>query len=100
MNRPGVFVSSLVLVGAAALSAQAAATPLERRIRDAIAASRADQIAYLQRVVDIPSSTLNLAGVRQVGETCFHTDDPGRPPSREKAKIMREVEVSPASAHR
>ncbi len=67
MTRTGLFVASLVLAGAAALSAQAAATPVERRIRAAIAASRADQISYLQRVVDIPSSTLNLDGVRQVG---------------------------------
>lgn len=39
----------------------------EQRIRATIAASREAQIAYLQRVVDIPSSTLNFAGVRKVG---------------------------------
>jgi len=39
----------------------------EQRLRAAIAAAREEQIAYLQRVVDIPSSTLNLEGVRKVG---------------------------------
>jgi glutamate carboxypeptidase len=44
-----------------ALSAQ------ERRIRAAVDATRDDQIAYLQRIVDIPSATLDLEGVRHVG---------------------------------
>jgi glutamate carboxypeptidase len=48
-------------------SAQSTLSPTERRIRDAIASARDEQIAYLQKVVDIPSGTLNLAGVRQVG---------------------------------
>lgn len=39
----------------------------EQRIRTAVAAARDGQIAYLQRVVDIPSSTLNFDGVRKVG---------------------------------
>ena len=39
----------------------------EQRIRATIAAAREAQIAYLQRVVDIPSSTLNFDGVRKVG---------------------------------
>ena len=39
----------------------------EQRMRATIAAAREEQIAYLQRVVDIPSSTLNLEGVRKVG---------------------------------
>ena len=39
----------------------------EQRIRQRISAARAEQIHYLQRVVDIPSSTLNLDGVRKVG---------------------------------
>jgi len=43
-------------------------TPTEQRIRSAVAAQREDQLAYLERVVNIPSSTLNLAGVRRVGE--------------------------------
>ena len=39
----------------------------EQRIRATIVGAREDQIAYLQRVVDIPSNTLNLEGVRKVG---------------------------------
>ncbi len=39
----------------------------EQRIRASIAAAREQQITYLQRVVDIPSSTLNFEGVRKVG---------------------------------
>ncbi|HEV8399571.1 MAG TPA: M20/M25/M40 family metallo-hydrolase [Gemmatimonadales bacterium] len=39
----------------------------EQRIRGAIGAAGAEQITYLQRVVDIPSSTLNLEGVRKAG---------------------------------
>src|SRR5206468_5925391 len=35
--------------------------------RASITAARESQIAYLQRVVDIPSSTLNFEGVRRVG---------------------------------
>src|SRR6266550_330370 len=53
-----------------ALAASLAAQSLdrqERRMRDVIAAAREEQIAYLQRVVDIPSSTLNFEGVRKVG---------------------------------
>src|ERR1041384_7877706 len=39
----------------------------EQRLRTTIAAAREQEIAYLQRVVDIPSSTLNFDGVRRVG---------------------------------
>ena len=39
----------------------------EQRIRNTIGAAREEQITYLQRVVDIPSSTLNFAGVRKAG---------------------------------
>ena len=39
-------------------------------------------------------------GVRHVGLTRFRTDEAGRPPSREKAKIMRDVEVRQARAQR
>lgn len=40
---------------------------VEQRIRATIAGAREEQIASLQRVVDIPSSTLNFEGVRKVG---------------------------------
>ena len=39
----------------------------EQRLRASITAAREQQIGYLQRVVDVPSSTLNLEGVRKVG---------------------------------
>ena len=42
--------------------------PAERRMRDWIAARRDEQITYLQRVVDIPSGTMNFAGVRKNAE--------------------------------
>jgi glutamate carboxypeptidase len=58
---------ALVATLAAPLSAQSPLTGQERRIRDAIVATRESQISYLQRVVDIPSSTLNMDGVRRVG---------------------------------
>lgn len=43
------------------------ATP-EQRIRQAVDNARDDQVAYLERIVNIPSSTLNFAGVRRVGD--------------------------------
>jgi glutamate carboxypeptidase len=57
------------VLAAAPLAArsQAALTPAEQRIRETIERSHDDQVAYLERVVNIPSSTLNLAGVRKVG---------------------------------
>ena len=60
--------ATLAVTLAAPLAAQPTLTSTERRIRDAIAATREEQVTYLQRVVDIPSSTLNLAGVRRVGD--------------------------------
>jgi glutamate carboxypeptidase len=53
---------------AAALQAPAPLPRAEQQIRDAITAARDAQVAYLQRVVDIPSSTLNVEGVRKVGD--------------------------------
>lgn len=52
---------------AAPLAAQAALGEQEQRIQAAIVAAHEDEIDYLQRVVDIPSSTLNVDGVRRVG---------------------------------
>jgi glutamate carboxypeptidase len=51
----------------AAAGAQAALTAPEAGIRDAIRRSHDDQVAYLERVVNIPSATLDLAGVRKAG---------------------------------
>ena len=59
----------LLALGASPVVAQKAAlAPAERRLRDWIAAHRDDQIAYLQRVVDIPSGTMNFAGVRKTAD--------------------------------
>jgi glutamate carboxypeptidase len=64
-------LAALALVTGAAASAHAQApAPLparEQRIRAAAERRRAEQVAYLERVVNIPSGTLNLAGVREVG---------------------------------
>src|SRR5690242_3907946 len=56
------------------LNAQAL-SPDERRIKDAITAEREAQIAYLQRLVDIPSATLDIAGVKKVGAAFKATFD-------------------------
>ena len=50
------------------ICAQAKLSATEQKIREIIRRQHEDQIAYLGRVVDIPSSTLNLDGVRKVGE--------------------------------
>jgi glutamate carboxypeptidase len=58
---------ALLALVAAPLAAQSTLTPREQRVRELIAAFADSQVAYLQRVVDVPSSTLNLDGVRRVG---------------------------------
>jgi glutamate carboxypeptidase len=68
-----VTTRALAIAVAAALApswlpAQTPLTPVEQRVRAAIAAEREDQVAYLRRVVEMPSATLNLAGVRRVGD--------------------------------
>ena len=42
-------------------------SPLEMKMRDWIAANREPQIALLQKLVDIPSGSYNVAGVQAVG---------------------------------
>jgi len=69
MNPRSTLGLALTLsLAAAPLSAQSSLTSQEQRIRDAVASNMDDQIAYIQRVVDIPSSTLNFAGVRRVAD--------------------------------
>jgi glutamate carboxypeptidase len=67
MRHPACLLAAALCGAATSALAQTTLTLQEQRIRGAIAASREDQIAYLQRVIDIPSSTLNLEGVRRVG---------------------------------
>src|SRR5206468_9329152 len=62
-----ILLSPFALLALAASLAAQSLDRQERRMRDVIAAAREEQIAYLQRVVDIPSSTLNFDGVRKVG---------------------------------
>src|SRR5215471_13729617 len=44
-----------------------ALTPVEKKLVEAINARLSDEIAALQKIVDIDSGTLNVAGVREVG---------------------------------
>lgn len=67
-RRAAASAAGLCALLAAPLAAQTALSDQEQRVRDAIVASVDSQVAYLQRVVDIPSSTLNTAGVRRVGD--------------------------------
>jgi glutamate carboxypeptidase len=68
-------LTSLWRAGLAALATLLTGVPLaaqaldksELAIRDWIAAHHTEQIGLLQRMVDIPSGTLNVAGVRAVG---------------------------------
>ncbi len=63
-----------LLSGALAVSLSAQTlTPSERPLRDWVASHREEQIGLLQRMVDIPSGSLNVAGVRAVG-ALFRTE--------------------------
>jgi glutamate carboxypeptidase len=66
LNRAATAGVAVMLL-AAPLAAQTRLSPIEQRLRDTILAERADAIDYLRRVVDIPSATLDLDGVRRVG---------------------------------
>src|SRR5215213_2533934 len=59
-------ISGCLLSGPA--SAQARPTPAEEKMRQYVQQHRADQIAFLEKVVNISSGTLNAAGVRAVGD--------------------------------
>ncbi len=65
--RTAALVTSLMLLGVPVV-AQTRLTAKEEALRDTILNERPDAIAYLQRVVDVPSGTLDLAGVRRVGQ--------------------------------
>lgn len=57
------------------VSAQASLSRTESKIRADITAHHADQIAYLEHLVNIPSGTLNSTGVRDVGRVIAATLD-------------------------
>ena len=65
--RLGALVAIVMLCGQTPLAGQSPLTATERALRDTILNERPDAIAFLQRVVDIPSGTLNLDGVQRVG---------------------------------
>src|SRR5438105_15631743 len=44
-----------------------ALSPIERKIRDYVRAHEQEQVAFLEKAVNISSGTFNLAGVRSVG---------------------------------
>ena len=58
---------ALVLALGALPGAAQTLTRSEQQLRDWVKAHREDQIQLLQRMVNIPSGTLNVAGVRAVG---------------------------------
>ena len=62
-----VFLSLLLSLAVTSLAAQQPLSRTEQRLRQAVADRVEDQIGYLQRVVDMPSGTLDLDGVRAVG---------------------------------
>lgn len=57
------------------LGAQRALDRTEQTVRAEVARRRDDQIAYLERLVNIPSGTLNVSGVRDVGRVIGATLD-------------------------
>ncbi|HKG94210.1 MAG TPA: M20/M25/M40 family metallo-hydrolase [Gemmatimonadaceae bacterium] len=63
-----LFAAAALAAAPALLGAQTKLSKPEQRMRDYIRRSREDQVAFLGRVVNIGSGTMNLAGVRQVGD--------------------------------
>ena len=61
-----LIVGALLLFGTPAWG-QTLSAP-EKKMRDWIEAHKQEQVAYLEKVVNINSGTLNLAGVRAVGD--------------------------------
>lgn len=59
--------AALALLAVRTLPAQGTLSETEQRIKAYVERTTDDQIAYLAKVVNINSGTLNLAGVRQVG---------------------------------
>ncbi|MDZ7631993.1 MAG: M20/M25/M40 family metallo-hydrolase [Gemmatimonadaceae bacterium] len=63
------------LVAPLSLAAQSPLDRTEQALRREIASRREDQITYLERLVNIPSGSLNVAGVREVGRVIGATLD-------------------------
>jgi len=65
--RVSIAAAALLVLGGP-LAAQTRLTKSEQALRDTILGFHPEVVEYLQRMVDIPSSTLDRAGVRRVGE--------------------------------
>lgn len=61
-------VAALSVATAAAASAQKGLSPTEQKIRASVERHRDAQVDFLERVVNINSGTLNVKGVRRVGD--------------------------------
>ena len=59
----------------ALLGAQSTLDKTEKQLRNEIAKRREDQISYLEKLVNIPSGSLNVQGVRDVGNVVMATLD-------------------------
>src|SRR5882762_892845 len=56
-------ICSIASVAAAQTAAQPPLSKVEQRIRDYVRAHQSDQVAFLEKAVNISSGTFNLAGV-------------------------------------
>ncbi|MHB1312955.1 MAG: M20/M25/M40 family metallo-hydrolase [Gemmatimonadaceae bacterium] len=71
MSRLNTAIVALALP--ALLGAQATLDKTERQLRDEIGKRREDQVSYLERLVNIPSGSLNVQGVHDVGRVMMAT---------------------------
>jgi len=82
-------VTLLACVLSFTLPAQAPLTRTEQALRTEVQRLREEQVAYLERLVNIPSGSLNVTGVREVGRVIGATLD-------SLGFTSRWVDVSPA----
>ena len=61
-------ITTLSIAGASAAPAQKGLSPTEQKIRGSVERHRRAQVDFLERVVNINSGTLNVEGVRKVGD--------------------------------
>ena len=73
MSKLSTIIAALALP--AILGAQATLDKAEKQLRTEIALRREDQISYLEKLVNIPSGSLNVQGVRDVGHVMMGTLD-------------------------
>ena len=68
LRRAALAAACLAAASAMPADAQTSLSRTEQRIRDEVARMRDDQVAFLWEVVNIPSCTLNLTGVKKTGD--------------------------------